>query len=106
MLTRTVHTLRKRTEIVDSFNLTPSRAIEVRRLAHRRSVPHFIVVYKQDTCASGNDWDVVVVITEVSCINSIINFDVKPSKQYPELVALEDGLKDKIRDIVANSLCA
>ena len=102
MLTRTVHTLRRRTEFVDTFNMMPNKTIEVRRLSQRRGTPHYIVVYK-DIIGSKNDWDEVAVITEVSCINNISNFDVKPSKQYPDLVNHEDSLKDKIRNIISLS---
>ncbi|MFA3077998.1 hypothetical protein [Acinetobacter pittii] len=102
MLTRTVNTLRNRTELIQSLELIPNRSIEVRRLSNRRKNSHYIIVY-HDSMSSKKDWESVPVITEVSYINNILSFDVKPSKQYPELARYENGLEDKIRNIISIS---
>jgi hypothetical protein len=102
MLTRTMSTLRNRTELVQSLELIPNKDIEIRRLSHRRINAHYIVIY-HDLMSSKKDWEHIPVITEVSCVNNVINFDVKPSKQYPELAKYEDRLKDKIRNIISLS---
>lgn len=50
-----------------------------------------------------NDWEDVKVVAEIQERNHNIRFNIKISKQYPELAAYEKLLEEKINAIINKS---
>ncbi len=103
MFSRSAQTLKYCTEVVQSFRLPSiSDTLQVRKLSSRRDRPHFIVVFSS-SLSMASDCDQINVVTEVSYLHNKLRYATKPSKQFPELEAFEDLLKEKINYAIESS---
>lgn len=64
-----------------------------------------ITFYFKNVINQKKDWEDVKVVTEIQERNSRLRFNIKASKQYPELASYEKVLEEKINAIInTNSL--
>lgn len=100
MFTRTVQTLRNSTDLVQRFTMPEiKKDFELRRLSHRERNNHYILIFK-DVVNNKKDWEDVKVVSEIQERNERLRFNIKASKQYPELASYEKILEDKINAII------
>lgn len=100
MFTRTVQTLRNSTDLVQRFTMPEIKQdFELRRLSHRERNNHYTLIFK-DVVNNKKDWEDVKVVSEIQERNERLRFNIKASKQYPELASYEKILEDKINAII------
>ena len=100
MFTRTVQTLRNSTDLVQRFTMPEIKQdFELRRLSYRERNNHYILIFK-DVVNNKKDWEDVKVVSEIQERNERLRFNIKASKQYPELASYEKILEDKINAII------
>jgi hypothetical protein len=104
LATRTVQTLKYRTDFIQSFCMPElDEAFELRALQNKTRNKHYILIF-QNIFLSKKDWDDEKVVAEISVRNSKIRFNIKISKQYPEFANYEKLLEQKISAIIAPDL--
>ena len=100
MFTRTVQTLRNSTDLVQRFTMPEIKEdFELRKLSYRERNNHYILIFK-DVVNNKKDWEDVKVVSEIQERNERLRFNIKASKQYPELASYEKILEDKINAII------
>lgn len=103
MFTRTVQTLKNSTDLVQRFAMPEiKKDFELRRLSRRERNSHYILIFK-DVVNNKKDWEDVKVVAEIQERNSRLRFNIKASKQYPELASYEKVLEEKINAIINRS---
>ena len=105
MFTRTVQTLKNSTDLVQRFTMPEIKEdFELRKLSRRERNNHYILIFK-NVINQKKDWEDVKVVAEIQERNSRLRFNIKASKQYPELASYEKVLEEKINAIInTNSL--
>lgn len=102
--TRTVQTLKYRTDFIQSISMPElQESFELRALQNRKRNKHFILVF-QNLFLSKEDWDDEKVVAEISVRDSKVRFNIRISDQYPELASYEKVLEKKINAIIAPKL--
>ncbi|MCU4429296.1 hypothetical protein EXE06_12410 [Acinetobacter pittii] len=103
MFTRTVQTLKNSTDLIQQFTMPEIHEdFELRRLSNKVRNKHYILIFKSIVYQK-NDWEDVKVVAEIQERNHNIRFNIKISKQYPELAAYEKLLEEKINAIINKS---
>ncbi|EPJ8814061.1 hypothetical protein QWJ09_16025, partial [Acinetobacter baumannii] len=103
MFTRTVQTLKNSTDLVQRFAMPEIHEdFELRRLSNKDRYKHYILIFK-NVINQKKDWEDVKVVAEIQERNHNLRFNIKISKQYPELADYEKLLEAKINAIINNS---
>lgn len=103
MFTRTVQTLKNSTDLVQRFTMPEIHEdFELRRLSNKDRYKHYILIFK-NVVNQKKDWEDVKVVAEIQERNHSLRFNVKISKQYPELAAYEKAMEKKINAIISKS---
>lgn len=105
MFTRTVQTLKNSTDLVQRFAMPEIHEdFELRRLSNKERFQHYILIFK-NVVNQKKDWEDVKVVAEIQERNHNLRFNIKISKQYPELASYEKVIEEKINAIInTNSL--
>lgn len=102
--TRSLNTLKHRTKLVQEFYLgSITKKMQLVQLNMRRSRPHFILIFTQET-EGKRDFEDVKVIAEIPVINNQIRFSISPSEQYPELAKHEAEIFEQVTKIISTTL--
>ncbi|ENW40443.1 TPA: hypothetical protein RP450_003165 [Acinetobacter baumannii] len=103
MFTRTVQTLKNSTDLVQRFAMPEIHEdFELRRLSNKDRYKHYILIFK-NVINQKKDWEDVKVVAEIQERNHNLRFNIKISKQYPELADYEKLLEAKINAIINQS---
>lgn len=103
MFTRTVQTLKNSTDLIQQFTMPEIHEdFELRRLSNKVRNNHYILIFKSIVYQK-KDWEDVKVVAEIQERNHNLRFNIKISKQYPELAAYERLLEEKINAIINKS---
>ncbi|EHF3481052.1 hypothetical protein OHW93_09065 [Acinetobacter baumannii] len=103
MFTRTVQTLKNSTDLVQRFAMPEIHEdFELRRLSNKERFKHYILIFK-NVVNQKKDWEDVKVVAEFQERNHNLRFNIKISKQYPELASYEQVIEEKINAIINTS---
>lgn len=99
-LTRTANTLRNsRTEFLKE-TIIDNRKVTILKLSRRTERQHYIVYFNDDLKDELNDWEDIIVLTEISNTDGKFRICIKPSKQFPELNLNDEEIYNHLKKVL------